>query len=154
MIKQRRNTVIISPSHTAARGGGEKKKKRERKTSCVFFLCVFFKIFSFWMHWINYSAGSKLHFIGFIHLISQSVFNCHCRNNNANWFGSTKSHLRDKKKKKNWMSLWKYSVGTFGDLFAPLLRLLFDVEGLTFDNFYYIWAAQEALWNPEVVKDT
>lgn len=59
-----------------------------------------------------------------------------------------------KKRKKNWMSLWKYSVGTFGDLFAPLLRLLFDVEGLTFDNFYSIWAAQEALWNPEVVKDT
>lgn len=39
------------------------------------------------------------------------------------------------------MSLWKYSVGTFGDLFAPLLRLLFDVEGLTFDNFYYVFFA-------------
>ena len=130
MIKQRRNTVIISPSHTAARGGGEKKRERERETSCVFFF-----FFSFWMHWINYSAGSKLHFIGFIHLISQSVFNCHCRNNNINWFGSTKSHLRDKKKqkktkkkqkerKKTKMSLWKYSVGTFGDLFAPLAFFL------------------------------
>lgn len=80
----------------------KKKKKRERERLAVCFFCVcFFKFFfSFWMHWINYSAGSKLHFIGFIHLISQSVFNCHCRNNNVNWFGSTKSHLRDKKKKK------------------------------------------------------
>lgn len=74
--------------------------RREKKEIRVFF----------WMHWINYSAGSKLHFIGFIHLISQSVFNCHCKNNNINRFGSTKSHLPEKKTKQrktnSGRSLW------------------------------------------------
>lgn len=43
----------------------------------------------FRMRWISHSAGSKLHFIDFIPLISQSVFNWHRKHGRANWLGST-----------------------------------------------------------------
>lgn len=95
---------------------GSKRRRKKKKEKGSFF----------WMHWINYSAGSKLHFIGFIHLISQSVFNRHCKNNNLNWFGSTKSYLPEKKKKK---IPSKYNL-------KELFGFFFFFFYLTFDNFY------------------
>lgn len=85
----------------------------------------------FWMHWINYSAGSKLHFIGFIHLISQSVFNCHCKNNNINRFGSTKSHLPEKKKIDNQFEYSLKELLGISSSTHPSIAVL----GLTFHNF-------------------
>lgn len=96
----------------------------------------------FWMHWISYSAGSKLHFIGFIHLISQSVFNCHCKNNNINRFGSTKSHLPGRKKggKK---SLWR-----------NFFEFVFTHPSIRPANFYTEIPLSGGLPNPRVDMDS
>lgn len=65
----------------------------------------------FWMHRISYPAGSKLHFIDFVHLISQSVFNWNRKHGRANWLGSTRLSQRNRNR----------AFRPFSSSFAPTL---------------------------------